>query len=78
MTFRIHAEAEADIQSAVDWDEEQWEGLGDEFLDTNEEAFVAIERSPQSVFYEVSGEDIVVLAVSHQRRRPGEYQTRRS
>jgi plasmid stabilization system protein ParE len=35
-----------------------------------------LKRFPYSVFYEVSDEDIIVLAVTHQRRKPGEWQTR--
>jgi plasmid stabilization system protein ParE len=100
MTIRSLPEAEADIETAAEWYEQQRAGLGDDFLAAVRDGFDTIERSPQaftratpplpgrevrrlvlsrfsySIFYEVRPGEIVVLAVVHQRRRPGIWQTR--
>jgi plasmid stabilization system protein ParE len=102
MTYRLHIDAEADVQTAADWYEEQREALGDRFLDAIEEAFAVIDRMPRAftlvsppqperevrrynvpgfpytVFYEVRDDEVIVLAVTHQRRRPGAWQTRQA
>lgn len=46
MPLRVLAEAAEDIQEAADWYEGRRAGLGDDFLDAIQAAFVAVERTP--------------------------------
>jgi toxin ParE1/3/4 len=42
-----HPEAQAELEAAADWYEQQEEGLGTEFLTAIEKALEAIQRSPK-------------------------------
>jgi len=36
-----------------------------------------VEKYPYALMYRVSGKDVLILAVAHQRRRPGYWKVRR-
>lgn len=71
MSLRVHFEPEADTeyQQAGVWYEGRREALGKEFFDE-------VRRLPYHVVYLETAEELRILAVAHDRRRPGYWQTR--
>ena len=87
----IHAEAQAEVQTAIAYYDSQREGLGLEFLLELERVFQKIQdmprsaasldkrgtrkrllrRFPYTVYYAEFDESIWIVAVAHQKRRPG-------
>jgi plasmid stabilization system protein ParE len=55
---------------------EQFPGIGSETLSGYRRCFVR--RFPYALIYRSSGEAIVIVAVSHHRRRPGHWRRRAS
>lgn len=91
----VRPEAEADIEAAYLWYEEQRPGLGEIFLaelrhtldrvvdnprlyqEVYPEARRALPRRfPYGIFYLIAGDEVVVLAVTHQARHPGVWRSR--
>lgn len=91
MTFlvRFHAEAESELNEAVDYLNGESPGLGEIFLNDIQHAINLItdypevapilkgrvrrkllRKFPYSLAYSVVGEEIRILAVMHQHRRP--------
>lgn len=44
--------------------------------DTEDVRYYILRRFPYTIHYEVTGSEVIVLAVAHQRRRPGYWQDR--
>lgn len=44
--------------------------------DDEDVRYYILQRFPYTIHYEVTGSDVTVLAVAHQRRRPGYWQDR--
>jgi plasmid stabilization system protein ParE len=88
-------EAQEEFDEAVDWYEEQRVGLGDEFIDSVDDALdlilenprlyevvhdpvrrAVVRRFPYSVIYEIQAEQILIVAVFHDRRDPAVWRSR--
>lgn len=88
----LHPEAEAEVDVGIAWYEQQWEGLGLEFLAEVDSAMERIVRSPDQwrpysdipevhrlnvhrfpycVVYRYRQDRIQIVAIAHQRRKPG-------
>lgn len=94
MNYSILSVAELEAVEAAIWYDEQRRGLGDEFLDELQEAFVRVQSTPESfaplecylghhairrcllkrfpyvVIFRCRPQEVLVIAVSHVRRRP--------
>jgi plasmid stabilization system protein ParE len=89
---RLRPEAEQDLAEAARWYEEQWPGLGLEFLDEASATFSAIaerplasavvlrrallHRFPFGVFFLVDGDGAVVIGVLNGSRHPRRWKSR--
>ena len=95
MNYVFHPEAESEFFEAINYLEEQNEGLGKTF---SREIFVAIRkitffpfawttisknarrilvnRFPYGIIYQVSGEEILIVAVMHSSREPNYWKGR--
>jgi plasmid stabilization system protein ParE len=87
--------AEAEIQEAVNFYNEQRAGLGFEFSDEVKQAIERIKnyphawtplskrtrrclthRFPYSIIYEARSDGIIIVAIQHHRRKPGNWRER--
>lgn len=88
--IKFHPDVSQEVRTAYPWDEEQAQGVSDDFLIELEYSFRLIRETPNtwpafsartrrfllnkfpfSVIYTPSTEVISVLAVIHNRKRPG-------
>lgn len=98
--LRLEPEARDELRSSADWYDDQRPGLGLEFLEAIDEAFVRVgrlgvdgrpvvgvpselnvrrirvQRFPYAVVFLELDDHIRVLAIAHDRRRPGYWQNR--
>jgi hypothetical protein len=76
VSFRLLAGAKRELMDAAARYEGKRTGLGDEFLDEVVEALRRLEmwrrirRFPYALIYRPAGDEIVVIAVMHLKRRP--------
>lgn len=85
----FHPDVADDIKGSFNWYENQLQGLGKQFLDELENAYIAIQNFPQSwanfhygfkryilnkfpfsIVYKESDEQIFVIVVMHNSRKP--------
>ena len=72
---RLDPRAAVEVEEAAEWYEHQRAGLGrDLVLDVRR---VRVRRFPYQVVYVTLDDDIVVIAVAHDRRRPGYWASRK-
>ena len=67
--------AREELNEAASFYEERVPGLGAMFLDDVERAIEAV-RVPYSIVYALRDEGLVVVAIAHQRKRPGYWRRR--
>lgn len=95
LLVRFLGAARAELRDAVNYDEAQVSGLGDEFAAEAESAVrllashpeigapylvgtrrILVPRFPFSIVYQIRSGQAVIIAVAHQRRRPGYWRKR--
>jgi hypothetical protein len=78
-------EAEEEMLEAASYYQSQADGLGNDYLSEAPDAWPILEhdlrrrlvrRFPFSVFYKIDPEEIVIIAVAHQRKKPGYWRKR--
>ena len=79
MKLQFHPEAEEELLEAVSYYESEVAGLGGRLLAEVESlAERLLATFPYYLIYSVSGEVVYVVAVAHERRRPGYWKHRES
>ena len=72
IAYSFHPDADAELEEAAVFYETRMAGLGKSFA-----AEVIVARFSHSVVYRQVADAIVVIAVAHQRRRPGYWRRRK-
>ncbi len=81
MRVVVRPDAETDVNDASDWYDDRQVGLGRRFrnalIATKDVRRAIVEPFPYVVYFYVSGDQAVVLAVMHGRRHPRTWTKRR-